>query len=163
MNAAYINPFLTATLDLFEQSFGLKPVVGAPYIDERSASHRWDISAIMVLTGNAIGVIVLRLTRTLADKLLERSGVTWTNEEERERLVTGMVGELVNIIGGNASGKLTDFSVEISVPIVVQGKNHSVSWPDRSPIIAIPFTTSLGHFLVNVSLMELPAAYRKTK
>ena len=161
MNAAYINPFLTATIDLFDQSFGLKPTVGAAYIDERASSHRWDISAIMVLTGNAVGVVVLRLTKLLADKLLEKSGVTWSSDDEREKLVTEMVGELVNIIAGNASGRLTDFDVDISVPVVVQGKNHTISWPERSPVIAIPFATNLGHFLVNVSIMELPQAYRR--
>ncbi len=161
MNVSYINPFLTATMDLFEQSFGIKPQVGTPYVDERSASHRWDISAIMVLTGNAIGIVVLRLTKVLADKLLERTGIAWNSEEEREKLVSGMVGELVNIIAGNASGKLSDLSIDISVPVVIQGQNHTVSWPEHSPIIAVPFSTGLGHFLVNVSIMELPKEYWK--
>jgi chemotaxis protein CheX len=163
MNAAYINPFLSATVDLFEHSFGVKPVPGDIYLDDRAHSHRWDISAVMVLTGNAIGVVALRLTRLFADKLLIKSGVSWKTEAERENLINGMVGELVNIIGGNASGKLVDFSIDISVPIVVQGKNHSISWPDQSPIIAVPFITSIGPFLINVSLMELPKAYQKQR
>lgn len=161
MNVAFVNPFLSATVDLFESSFKVKPTPGTPYKDDKAASHRWDISAIMILTGNAIGVVVLRLTKVLADKLLELSEVVWETEDEREALVSAMVGELVNVIGAQASSKLSKYAIEISVPVVVQGKNHTVSWPDHSPVIAIPFATPYGHFSVNVSIMELPEAYRK--
>jgi len=161
VNAAYVNPFLSATIKLFEQTFAFTPEVGEVYLEERGHKHRWDISAVMVLTGNAIGVVAIRLTRYLADKLLTRTGVQWKSEDERESLMSGMVGELVNIIAGNASSELADYNIEISVPLVIQGENHTVSWPDDAPIVAIPFTTPFGPFLVNVSILELPKAYRK--
>lgn len=160
MNAQYINPFLSATISLFERSFCLTPQVGEIYLDEKAHSHRWDISAVMVLTGSAIGVVAIRLTKLLADKLLEKSGVEWSGEEERAELVNGMVGELVNIIASQASSQLTEENIKVSVPLVVQGKNHTISWPDKNPILAVPFVTSIGPFLVNVSLIELPKAYQ---
>jgi chemotaxis protein CheX len=162
MNVSYINPFLSATIDLFEHTFGFSPTAGEIYVDERARKHRWDISAVMVLTGNAIGVVAIRLTKLMGDKLLEKSGVRWESEDEREDLVSAMVGELVNIIAGNASGKLIDFNIEISVPIVVQGEHHTVSWPDQAPIIAVPFSTPFGPFLVDICLIELPKQYQKT-
>jgi chemotaxis protein CheX len=162
MKAELVNPFLTATIELFERTFGIVPQAGEAYLDERASKHRWDISAVMVLTGSAIGVVAIRLTRILADKLLRKSGVEWSSDEERESLCDGMVGELVNIISGNAAGQLADYDIEISVPIVVQGINHTVSWPERAPILAIPFATDYGPFVVNVCLIELPKAYRKT-
>jgi chemotaxis protein CheX len=160
MKAAYINPFLTATIELFERTFGISPQAGAPFIEERGHKHRWDVSGVMVLTGSAIGVVAIRLPRYLADKLLVKSGVQWKGEGEREQLCDGMIGELVNIISGNASGQLTDYDIEISLPIVVQGANHTISWPERAPIISLPFSTDLGPFMVSVSLIEIPATYR---
>ncbi len=160
MNVQYINPFLSATISLFEQSFRVTPQVGEIYLDDKAHSHRWDISAVMVLTGSAIGIVAIRLTKLLADKLLEKSGVNWKDEAERGELVNGMVGELVNIIASQASSQLTDENIKVSVPIVVQGKNHTIAWPDKNPILAVPFVTSIGPFLVNVSLIELPKAYR---
>ncbi len=159
MNAAYINPFLTATIKLFEQAFGFTPTVGDIYLEDRLLKHRWDISAVMVLTGNAIGVVAIRLTRYLADKLLSRTGVEWKDDNERENLMTGMVSELINVVASNASAELRDYKIDISVPLVIQGENHTVSWPDDAPIIAIPFTTPYGPFVVNVSLIEIPSAY----
>ncbi len=161
MNVEYINPFLSATIEIFSEMFGVTPVPSSVYIDERAHSHRWDISSVMVLTGNAIGVVVIRLTRILADSLLRKTGVAWSEEEEREELINGMVGELVNIVAARASGKLVGYKIDISVPFVVQGQNHTIAWPDKEPILAVPFTTPMGHFLVNVSLTELPAAYRR--
>jgi chemotaxis protein CheX len=161
MKAELINPFLTATIELFERTFGVVPRAGEVYLDDRAKKHRWDISAVMVLTGSAIGVVAIRLTRVLADKLLAKSGVSWESEDERESLCDGMVGELVNIISGNAAGSLKGYDIEISVPIVVQGENHTVSWPDRAPILSIPFSTDYGPFVVNISLIELPKVYRK--
>jgi len=160
VNVQYINPFLSATISLFERSFYLTPEVGEVYLDDKAASHRWDISAVMVLTGSAIGIVAIRLTKLLADKLLVKSGVEWKDEEERAELVNGMVGELVNIIASQASAQLTGENIKVSVPLVIQGKNHTISWPDKNPILAIPFVTPSGPFLVNVSLIELPKAYQ---
>jgi chemotaxis protein CheX len=161
MNVAYVNPFLSSTIELFERTFGLTPLPGEIFLDERARKHRWDISAVMVLTGSAIGVVAIRLTRLLADKLLIRSGVQWKDEEERESLCDGMVGEMVNIISGNASGKLSDYDIEISVPIVIQGENHTISWPERAPIVGVPFSTDIGPFMINISIIEIPKMYQK--
>lgn len=161
MNAALINPFLSSTIAMFQQSFGITPTAADIYLDEKAHSHRWDISAVMVLTGNAIGIVAIRLTRVLADKLLELSGISWNNDAERKELINDMVGELVNVIAGQAASQLNNYRIKVSVPVVVQGKNHTIAWPDKQPILAIPFATKYGHFLVNVNLFELPAAYRK--
>jgi len=161
MNVDYVNPFLSATIELFEKTFGVTPIPGEVFLDERARKHRWDISAVMVLTGSAIGVVAIRLTRLLADKLLVKSGVQWKDEEERESLCDGMVGEMVNIVSGNASGRLSGYDIEISVPIVVQGENHTISWPERSPIIGVPFTTDFGPFMIDISLIEIPKMYQK--
>jgi chemotaxis protein CheX len=161
MNVGYVNPFLSATIELFEKTFGVSPAPGEAFLDERARKHRWDISAVMVLTGSAIGVVAIRLTRILADKLLVKSGVQWKDEEERESLCDGMVGEMVNIISGNASGHLAGYDIEISVPIVIQGENHTISWPERAPIIGVPFSTDFGPFMIDISLIEIPKMYQK--
>jgi chemotaxis protein CheX len=160
MNVSYVNPFLSSTIELFEKTFGTTPVPGEVFLDERARKHRWDISGVMVLTGSALGVVAIRLTKLLADKLLVKSGVEWKNEEERSNLCDGMVGEMVNIISGNASGQLTEYDIEISVPIVIQGENHTISWPERAPILGVPFTTDYGPFMIDISLIEIPKAYR---
>jgi chemotaxis protein CheX len=154
MKAEYINPFLESTIHLFTKTFSISPEVSKPYVLTDIGNHRWEISGVMVLTGTAIGVVAVRLTKFLTSKLLEKSGLEFSSDEERNNLITDMVSELVNVVAGNAATKLTDYNIKVSVPFVVQGVNHTISWPERSPIIAIPFLTSFGPFAVYVCIID---------
>ena len=154
MKAAYINPFLVSTIHLCKTTFNVTATPGEPYILKNLLKHRWAISGVMVMDGSAIGVVAIRLPEILANKLLERSGLEYSTNDEREELIKEMVGEMVNIVAGNASTTLKDYNIDISVPFVVQGENHSVSWPQRAPIVSIPFNTPFGPFEVNVSMID---------
>ena len=154
LKAEYINPFLKSTINLFDSTFGLEPKVGDLFLVKNQIKHRWEISGVMILTGSAIGIVAVRLSRFLSVKLLEKSGILFDTEEERDMLTNGMVGELVNIIAGNASTQLSNYNIKVSVPFVIQGENHSIAWPENAPIIGIPFSTSYGPFLVNVTLFN---------
>jgi chemotaxis protein CheX len=154
MKAQHVNPFLQATIDLFKTTFNLAATVGTPYVVEDLSSHRWEISGVMVSTGSAIGVVAVRLSRLLCRRLLELSGLKARTSREQEELINGMVGELVNVVAGNAATQLQGYQINVSVPFVVQGTNHTIAWPERAPIIGIPFRTAHGPFAVYFSLME---------
>ena len=154
MKAEHINPFLDSTLNLFENMLGTRPETGEKTIHRNIVSHRWDISGVIGVTGAAIGVIAIRMTYAMVQKLLEKSGVPIDSESENLEMISSMVGEMANIIAGNALGRIKQYDLDISVPIVIQGKNHSVSWPENHPIICIPFRCVQGTFEVNVSLNE---------
>ena len=154
VKAQYINPFLNSTQKLFDATFNINPSAGNCFLVKNQVKHRWEISGVMILTGSAIGIVSIRLTRHLSLKLLEKSGISYDSIEERDQLTNGMVGELVNIIAGNASSQLSGYNIKVSVPFVVQGENHSIAWPENAPIIGIPFTTAFGPFVINVSLFN---------
>jgi chemotaxis protein CheX len=157
MRAVIINPFLEATMNLFGRMFDLKAEPGKPHVIETFGNHRWEISGVISFLGSHTGVVVIRLPRVLADKLLKRTKLKFTSEEERERLVNEMVGEFTNIIAGNAVGPLqaNGFDLDISTPVVVRGKNHRIHWPNGAPIIGMPFTTEGGPFTVDVSVKDI--------
>ena len=157
MKAVIINPFLESTMNLFKKMFGLEPVPGTPHLVERFGNHRWEISGVISFLGTHTGVIVIRLPRLLADKLLQRTGMTFETEKQREHMINEMVGEFTNIIAGNALGPLykQGIDLDISPPLVVQGRNHRIHWPNHAPIIGMPFTTDIGPFTVDVSMKNL--------
>lgn len=150
MDVKVINPFLTATLNLFSSMFGINAQAGTPCIMEEKLNHRWEISGILGITGDYQGIISFRLPRLLADKMLERSGIVTKTEEERQDTVHGMIGELTNIIAGNASSAIAHANIEISPPVVILGENHRIAWPKSMPVIAIPFSSPMGPFEVDV-------------
>ncbi len=149
MEAAIINPFLTASMKMLETMFQLDAKAGAPFVMGREVAHRWELSGIIGITGEYHGVVAIRLSHVLANKLLERSGIQVGSEREREETLYGMIGELVNIIAGNASSQITR-QIDIAPPVVVYGQNHNIAWPRTIPVIAIPFVTTLGPFEVAV-------------
>ena len=154
MNVKIINPFLNATSNMLKQMFGLEANSGAPYVMDTMGGHRWEISGLIAITGDSRGVVALRMHHVLVDKLLEKSGVKVANEAERSEVINGMVGELINIVSGNAIGEIQGYNLDISVPMIVQGTNHSISWPKIAPVICIPFRTSAGDFEVSVCFKE---------
>ncbi|MBN2626296.1 MAG: chemotaxis protein CheX [Spirochaetales bacterium] len=156
MKAAHINPFLDSTINLFNNMLGQEPRVGQKVLLKSLHTHRWDISGVIGITGSAEGVVALRLTRRMVEALLERSGLSpeGGQEEESREIISSMVGEMTNVIAGNALGSIKQFEMDITVPFVVQGQDHSISWPRNNPVIAIPFSSALGHFEVDVSLKE---------
>ena len=149
MDAIVINPFLEATVNLFQTMFRIEAASAAPYILGKEIAHRWEISGIIGITGDYHGVVAIRLSRILANKMLERTGLAVSSEEEREDTLYGMIGEMINIVAGNASNHIHQ-TIDISPPVVVYGPNHNIAWPRTIPVISIPFVTSLGPFEVAV-------------
>jgi chemotaxis protein CheX len=151
MKAAFINPFLAASMNLFHEYLGITLRSLNPFV--RKDPHSLDeVSGIIGLAGDTAGAVVLSFSRQTAMNVVsvfsKKTYTALTNE------VLDGVGELVNIIAGNAKQDLTDFRISISLPGVVVGSGTHIHWPDGVPVIAIPFDSELGSFSVNVSLKD---------
>ncbi|WII72915.1 chemotaxis protein CheX [Bdellovibrio sp. 22V] len=66
------------------------------------------------------------------------------------------VGEINNIIFGNAKAEITSYGVQMTTPRVVLGANQKVTCPQGSAGMMIPFSTSKGKFFLTV--VALPVA-----
>jgi chemotaxis protein CheX len=157
MKAEIVNPFLTAAISLFKQMFSLEAKPGKPHLVDNFGNHHWEVSGVISFIGSEMGVVVIRLPRVLANQLIKRSGVVFEKESDRSHIINEVIGEITNIIAGNAVGPLAEkgINLDISTPIVIQGKNHKVQWPHKAPIIGLPFSTEAGPFTVNVSMKNI--------
>ena len=152
MNAEIINLFLTSAISIFNEMFDLRVKSCPAYVLGKEINHRWEISGLLGITGDFSGIISFRLSTLLANKLLEKSGIYLSNEQERDDTINSMVGELTNIISSNVSNMLADKAVSISPPAVIMGRNHQIGWPKTAPVIAIPFSTKYAPFEVAVCM-----------
>jgi chemotaxis protein CheX len=66
--------------------------------------------------------------------------------------VSDAIGEIANIIAGNAKQHLTQFNLSISLPKVIMGKDHTIASQRGVPTIVVPFESPLGNFAMEVSL-----------
>lgn len=151
MKAKYINPFLSASMNLFKEYLGLDIKGGKPYLLE-DPQNLEEISSIIGLAGETTGAVVLSFSRDTAIKIVSRFAQKSYQALSNE--VIDGVGELVNIIAGNAKKDLLDFRIEISLPGVITGNSYKIHWPDKIPVVTIPFDSELGSFTVNVSLRD---------
>lgn len=154
MDVKIINPFLVSTVNLFAKMFFLEVHAHDPYLMTNLLSHRWEITGLLGITGSTKGVIAIRFPSLLVDKLLKITGIHVTNEEDREDTINGMVGELINIISGNAISSFVNQNIAVSVPIIIQGYDHRINWPKIAPVVGIPFLTKAGNFEVQVCLVS---------
>ena len=65
--------------------------------------------------------------------------------------------EITNIIMGNAKGELIKdgYEIEMSIPSVVEGMGHTISFPDNTTVVQIPMESDLGVFFMELAYNEL--------
>lgn len=151
MKAKYINPFISATMNLFKDYLELEVESGTPFILEDPQALD-EVSGIIGLAGETTGSVVLSFSRDTAIKIISKfAGHSY---QALGRDVLDGVGELINIVAGNAKKDLVDFKIVISLPGVITGNDYRIHWPEQVPVITVPFTTSAGDFTLNVSLRD---------
>lgn len=149
MDVSYINPFVIATSACFTTMMSIEIHPEAPGL-KRHPYPTYDISGVIGLSGDAQGSISLSFPRTDAEnfvKLMLGNPPTLSEDE----MVDG-IGEIVNIIAGNAKQYLTNFNLSISLPNVIIGKKHTLAGQSGSPTIVVPFSGDCGKFAMEVSL-----------
>ncbi|MDR1903124.1 MAG: chemotaxis protein CheX [Treponema sp.] len=135
----YIQPFIDVCKNVFKEFIGSELTVDRPYFADMKAAADWDISAIIGLTGEARGAVVISMKKELAIKLTNILTVNQHIVLDDE--VVDAIGEIVNIIAGNVKKNLEEsFKLIISLPTIVQGREHEIKWPHgQARIICIPF------------------------
>lgn len=152
MQVKYVNPFINATVNLFRNFIGVKVDPKKPFLKEDDKKLE-EVSGIIGLAGETVGAIVISLARETAIQAISKM------EEKPYRAlskdVIDGIGEIVNIIAGNAKKDLDEFRIEISLPGVITGSDYGVHWPEGIPIVAVPFESEIGNFSIYVSLRDL--------
>ena len=151
MDRKYLDPFIDATIRVFKEFFQVTPELKTPFLIDRNGDYQWDMSAIIGIAGDSRGVVVISFNRESALELTFR--LTSLSGEPTMDDAVDTIGEVVNIIAGNAKKGLEEYRLVISLPSIIQGQDHSFSWPGKhTPIVGIPFQYDKGEFLLAVGL-----------
>jgi chemotaxis protein CheX len=95
----------------------------------------------------------------MVNDLLKKSGMEANSPEEEQELVNSLLGELTNVVSGHVINTLTEYDLDITVPLIVQGPDHKINWPVFAPVNQVPIKTTLGEMelLVCFALGRKPA------
>ena len=91
-----------------------------------------NISGIMVLNGDKLGIITITVSKSTASQLLMFMTGIAANELSDEELYDGLA-ELANMIAGSARAQLaeTEYFFEISSPFVIAGEQYKFIHKDK--------------------------------
>jgi len=152
MDVKCINPFMGAIKNVFKTMLNLDIQFGKPHI-KNQAETTHDISGIIGLSGDVVGAVIVSFPKLCAVKIASTfSGLTLTENDED---FSDAIGELANMIAGNAKKDLEGLNIMISTPSVVVGSGHQVRNTRTMPRLVIPCTSPLGSFVVEVGMMKV--------
>jgi chemotaxis protein CheX len=149
MKAELINPFLTSVVNTFQTMLDCSLERTDLRLNTGDCPEH-EISALIGLSGKGSGMVVLSLSKNVATKAASTMlmmEITEINED-----VTDAVGELVNMIGGAAKAQLEELEMSLSLPSVITGKGHDVTFPLKIKPIYIGLTSPWGPLSMVVGL-----------
>jgi chemotaxis protein CheX len=152
----YIQPFVEVCTYVFKEFVGTEIVAATPYISEKEVLDKWDISALISLSGQAQGVVALSMKQAVALQLTDR--LTRTVHTALDEDAIDVIGEIINIIAGRVKQNLeSTFKLIISLPTVILGTKYTVKWPTgRSRLLCIPFTIfEHESFVLSVAIQQM--------
>lgn len=149
MDAKFVDPFISATLNVLETMAFTKAEAGKPYLKENLIASG-DVSGVIGLTGEVSGTFSVSYSEKSILAIV--SNMLGEEMKELNEDIKDAVGEITNIIAGQARHELDQLgrSLQAAIPTVIVGKNHTINHVTASPIMAIPFSTSNGGFCIEV-------------
>ena len=154
MKAEFINPFLEASVNVLSMMAMLTPKPKKVEKKENQVS-KGDITGIIGMTGVVEGSLAVSFSEECALKIVENMlGEKLTELDDQ---VADAVGELTNMISGDARARLQNMGYDITaaIPTVIRGKDHTIRHiANGVPTILIPFTTEAGDFFVEACFSD---------
>jgi len=152
MNVEFINPFLSAMLNVLATMAQTEATPGKPYI-KKDSKARGDVTGIVGLAGKqAKGSLAISFSKEailhIAAKMLGEPATDFNSE------IADVVGEITNMVSGGAKKILADqgFKFAMAIPTTIMGNSHSITHSASGPVILIPFEIEQGGFFIEVCL-----------
>ncbi|MCP4751525.1 MAG: chemotaxis protein CheX [Proteobacteria bacterium] len=149
MKVEYIQPFISATRKVLSTMAFMESNPKKPYLKtENEFLVNGDISAVIELSGECNGSIGISFTKNcilqIAYQMLGEEFSEINND------ISDMVGEIVNMISGDARRELVKlgFNFSAGIPSMISGENHELKHSVQERIIVIPFKTESGDFSI---------------
>jgi len=152
MKAEYINPFYLATKDVFQMMLDVETDKGQLAIVEDMIPGK-EANVVLGVTGDLKGTILFSFPKEMILEMVKiMSGM---DVDTIDHFVSSALGEVANIIGGNAVTKLTanNYICDIVPPQIFIGEYRSLSMASQQALL-LPILTPIGKFDINIFLKE---------
>lgn len=152
MKAEYVNSFYAATKDVFQLMLDINPEKRNVVVVEGMVSSK-EANVILGVTGDLKGTILFSFSKAMALEMIKiMSGMEM---DKIDSFASSALGEIANIIGGNALTKLTEnnYICDIVPPQIIIGEYESMSMANEKAI-QLTLDTPIGIFDISIFLKE---------
>jgi chemotaxis protein CheX len=154
MDAKHVNVFIEAILSILETTAQTSAkAFDNPYLKEEPIA-KGDITGVISISGNYNGTVSI----TYSEKLILHAVSVMFGEEMTEinDEIKDAVGELTNMISGQATTKLADLGTSLKAELtdVVMGSQHPLEHISGRPVIAMSYQTDNGDFTMEFCFEE---------
>jgi chemotaxis protein CheX len=138
MDVKYVNPFVAATRAVFKTMLGIDVSMDKPRIKGDKMAFG-DVTGVMGLVGDKKGTVSISFTQKGA--LFAYKTLVGDDGNGMSPEVIDAIGELTNIISGQARKELENAGINLkaSIPTVVVGKEVQLHFVCAFPIVSLPF------------------------
>lgn len=147
MDVRFINPFLASIKNVFKTMVEAEVRIGTP-CTPNGALQNLDVSSIVGFSGDVVGSVALCFPLSTAVAVASKFARCEMTEEHPD--FADAIGELSNMIAGNAKSRFENVTVSISLPRVVIGKGLRLLGSKCSPALLLPCESELGSFSVEL-------------
>jgi len=150
MRVEFINPFITSLLNVLNTMAQVELTPGKPRL-KKDDKAKGDISGIMgMMSTQTKGSFALTFDESLALAIM--NNMLGEKPAKIDAEVIDMVGEITNMVTGGAKRLLADkgFDFDMSTPIVVSGKGHTVTHKTEGPKLLLPLTSAFGSASIEI-------------
>lgn len=148
MNVRYINPFCESVTELFRTMLDADVTLGKPAISQDDLAA--DASAVIGFSGDAVGCVILCFPlQTAVATVSAFAGEDLAADDE---CFSDALGEMANIVAGQAKARMEDLKISISLPCVIMGKDTVVRRSRQTPRLVLPCQSRYGSFTVEVAM-----------
>jgi len=154
VNARHVNPFVEAAMQVVGQVAGIEVRRGHLAYKAR-VEPSFGVSIVIGIYGFLNGQVVYSLDGKLAERLVDRL-LEGKSPQEKKILFLDCLGEVANMITGNATGLLNRDPgkvLNITTPAIASGTNLSVHLVSR-PALVLGLITQLGPIEVSIAVEE---------
>ncbi|MDP5147934.1 chemotaxis protein CheX [Shewanella sp. ULN5] len=155
MNVEFINPFLVSLVNVISTmaTMDLKP--GKPQLKNHDIA-KGDVSGLIGMVGpKTKGSLSITFEAPLILEIMHKMLGEKPNSINEE--ITDLVGEITNMVTGGAKNLLSDkgYDFDMATPVVVSGKNHTISHKSKGKKILMPFTHPNGMAFIEICFEDI--------
>jgi chemotaxis protein CheX len=150
-NVEIAKAVIAATSNILSTMANISPRPGKLFV-KTDQTALGDFSAVIGVAGMHKGSICVTFTRKGAISIAQ--AMLGEDIEDLERDVADTVGEIANMVSGQARATMAEKGVVLhgSTPTVIVGERHRITHLSKSPVMCVPFAMPEGSFTVEFCL-----------